>query len=175
MRQRRARGAPLSGDDLHVLAEEQAALRRVATLVARGAAPDEVLAAVLEEVGRLPTLLFITNETYVPVSLNNQFHVDVQFTTADLLLSMDLFKTRVIKPMMATVANRIDSDGAYFGYQNTAASFGTPGVSPSSYLTFANANALLDSEECPTDGERVCLLDPFSAQQSTSKSDPELN
>ena len=52
-----------------------------------------------------------TNETYMPVTLRNQFHVDVQFTTADLLLSMDLFKTRVLKPMMATVANRIDSDG----------------------------------------------------------------
>jgi signal transduction histidine kinase len=35
------------------LAEEQAALRRVATLVARGAAPDKVFAAVDEEVGRL--------------------------------------------------------------------------------------------------------------------------
>jgi signal transduction histidine kinase len=35
------------------VAEEQAALRRVATLVARGAAPEEVFAAVTEEVGRL--------------------------------------------------------------------------------------------------------------------------
>jgi signal transduction histidine kinase len=35
------------------LAEEQAALRRVATLVARGALPQEVFAAVTEEVGRL--------------------------------------------------------------------------------------------------------------------------
>jgi signal transduction histidine kinase len=35
------------------LAEEQAALRRVATLVARGAPPDEVFAAVSEEAGRL--------------------------------------------------------------------------------------------------------------------------
>jgi signal transduction histidine kinase len=35
------------------LAEEQAALRRVATLVARAAAPEEVFAAVTEEVGRL--------------------------------------------------------------------------------------------------------------------------
>jgi hypothetical protein len=104
-----------------------------------------------------------TNETYIPVTLNYQYHVDVQFTTADLLLSMDLFKTRVLKPMIATVANRIDSDGCYFGYQNTALSVGTPGVSPSAYLTFAQANALLDSEACPSDGERVCLLDPFSA------------
>jgi signal transduction histidine kinase len=35
------------------LAEEQAALRRVATLVARATAPEQVLAAVAEEVGRL--------------------------------------------------------------------------------------------------------------------------
>ena len=35
------------------LAEEQAALRRVATLVARGAASEEVFAAVAEEVGQL--------------------------------------------------------------------------------------------------------------------------
>jgi signal transduction histidine kinase len=35
------------------LAEEQAALRRVATLVARGAPPEELFAAVIEEVARL--------------------------------------------------------------------------------------------------------------------------
>ena len=35
------------------LAEEQAALRRVATLVARGAPPEELFAAVIEEIGRL--------------------------------------------------------------------------------------------------------------------------
>jgi GAF domain-containing protein len=35
------------------LAEEQAALRRVATVVARGAAPEEVFAAITQEVGRL--------------------------------------------------------------------------------------------------------------------------
>src|SRR5258707_963054 len=40
-------------DELGRVAEEQAALRRVATLVARGVAPEEVFAAVPEEVGRL--------------------------------------------------------------------------------------------------------------------------
>ena len=38
---------------LHQLAEEQAALRRVATLVAGASSPEEVMAAVAEEVGRL--------------------------------------------------------------------------------------------------------------------------
>src|SRR5690242_10129365 len=36
-----------------LVADEQAALRRVATLVAGGAPPDEVFAAVTEEVGQL--------------------------------------------------------------------------------------------------------------------------
>ncbi|MDX6211307.1 MAG: hypothetical protein QOF82_394 [Frankiales bacterium] len=40
--------------ELRGFAEEQAALRRVATLVARAPAPEEVFAAVAEEVGRLP-------------------------------------------------------------------------------------------------------------------------
>src|SRR5262249_1121403 len=40
-------------DSLRLLAEEQAALSRVATLVARGVQPEEVFAAVAEEVGRL--------------------------------------------------------------------------------------------------------------------------
>jgi signal transduction histidine kinase len=43
----------VGSEELRVLAEEQAALRRVATLVARGTRPEEVFAAVLEEVGRL--------------------------------------------------------------------------------------------------------------------------
>jgi signal transduction histidine kinase len=43
----------LTADDLRVLAGEQAALRRVATMVARGVTPEEVFAAVAEEIGHL--------------------------------------------------------------------------------------------------------------------------
>ncbi|MEN3312516.1 MAG: hypothetical protein V7645_1845, partial [Actinomycetota bacterium] len=39
-----------------MLAEEQAALRRVATLVARGVPPTEIFAAVAEEIGRLVSI-----------------------------------------------------------------------------------------------------------------------
>jgi GAF domain-containing protein len=42
-----------SREELRVLAEEQAALRRVATLVARGMPPAEVFAAVAQEVGHI--------------------------------------------------------------------------------------------------------------------------
>jgi signal transduction histidine kinase len=56
----------LSGEELRVLAEEQAALRRVATLVARGAPQEEVFAAVVEEVGRLLTVDFADMGRYEP-------------------------------------------------------------------------------------------------------------
>jgi signal transduction histidine kinase len=46
-------GASLTGQELGELAEEHAALRRVATLVASGVPPEEVFAAVTAEVGRL--------------------------------------------------------------------------------------------------------------------------
>jgi signal transduction histidine kinase len=48
------------------LAEEQASLRRVATLVARGPAPQEVFAAVAEEVGRLLAVDFTILVRYDP-------------------------------------------------------------------------------------------------------------
>jgi GAF domain-containing protein len=48
------------------LAEEQAALRRVATLVARGAAPEEVFAAVAEEVGQLLPVDMVNMCRYEP-------------------------------------------------------------------------------------------------------------
>src|SRR5580704_1262606 len=55
-------GGPLPGPDPYAefrrIAGEQAALRRVATLVAQGARPEQVFAAVAEEAGRLLTADF---------------------------------------------------------------------------------------------------------------------
>lgn len=108
-----------------------------------------------------------TNETYVPVTLTSQFHVDVQFTTADLALAMDMFKKRVLSKMIAAVANRVDSDTYQHMYQNTAASVGTPGVSPASYLLFAQAKAQLRNEAAPADDDYYCVLDPLSMAVAT--------
>src|SRR5580698_10529455 len=74
-----------------------------------------------------------TFETYLQVVLNYQFHVDVQFTTQDLALSMDMFKKRILRPQIAAVANRIDADTIQFCTLNTATAVGTPGVQPASF------------------------------------------
>jgi signal transduction histidine kinase len=57
----------LGGDELRALAEEQAALRRIATLVARGVPPQEVFAAVAEEAGELLSVEFAALGRYDPV------------------------------------------------------------------------------------------------------------
>lgn len=103
-----------------------------------------------------------TNETYIPVTLSTQFHVDVQFTTADMATSIDLFKERILNPVIATVANKIDRDGTSFAYQNTANAVGTPGVALSTSLTALTAGAILDAEAFPRDGTRVLIMDPFA-------------
>lgn len=103
-----------------------------------------------------------TFEQSIPVALNYQFHVDIQFTTQDLALSMDMFKKRVLRPQIATVANRVDSDTAQYAYLNTATSVGTPGVSPNSLKLFTDARAILAAEACPREGEKNAVLDPIS-------------
>ena len=56
----------MTGAGLLGLAEEQAALRRVATLVARGTPPEEVFASVTEEVARLFPTDWTVMCRYVP-------------------------------------------------------------------------------------------------------------
>jgi hypothetical protein len=109
-----------------------------------------------------------TNESSTPLSLNYQFHVDVQFTTQDLALSMDQFKKRVIRPQIATVANNVDSNTALFCTLNTATVIGTFGTAPASYKIFTDARANLASEACPPDGEKNLVLDPYTMSASTN-------
>jgi signal transduction histidine kinase len=53
-------------DQLARLADEQAALRRVATLVARGTSPEELFAAVVDEVGRVFPVELVALGRYEP-------------------------------------------------------------------------------------------------------------
>lgn len=85
-------------------------------------------------------------EQYVPLSVLYQYHVDIQFNTINMVLDIDEFEDRFIHPACKTVANRLDSDGSYFGFQNTANLLGTFGTPPASYLPFALARAILISE-----------------------------
>ena len=93
--------------------------------------------------------------------------MDVQFTTQDLALSMDMFKKRILRPQIAAVANRIDSDTAQYAYLNTSTTLGQFGSSPASFKIFSDARAYLAAEACPTEGEKNCVLDPVSMSAVT--------
>lgn len=107
-------------------------------------------------------------ESSVPVVLGDtsnygdQFHVDTQFTTQDLALSMDAFSDRVIKPAVAAIANKIDRDGLSMAKNTVANIVGTPGTAPTDLGTYLTAAAYMDSEGTPRDGRRSVVIEPFS-------------
>ena len=103
-----------------------------------------------------------STENYVPVSILYQFHVDMQFNTINFELDIDDFSHRFIDPACAAVANRIDSDVAYFAFQNTANRFGTPGTTPVSFKTFSDARAVLASEGMPKGMMPSAILHPLA-------------
>lgn len=98
-------------------------------------------------------------ETYVPLTLSTQFGVDVQFTSADLHLSMDDFSQRFLTPALAVVANKIDRDGLTLASQvyNTV---GTPGTTPATLLPYLQAGAAMDFMAAPRDELRSVVCDP---------------
>lgn len=112
-------------------------------------------------VGRSGTALAVEDhtETSVPLVLNTQFGVDVQFTSKELLLSIDDFSKRILEPAMATVANKIDSDGLAL-YADVYNSVGTPGTTPNALLTYLQAGAKMDYEATPRDKMRSLVLEP---------------
>ena len=103
------------------------------------------------------------NETSVPVTLSTQFHVDTQFTTQDLALSLDMFSDRVLKPAVAAIANKIDRDGLVMATANTANIVGVAGTPPTGLITYLTGAAYLDSEGAPRDGRRSCIVEPFTS------------
>jgi P22 coat protein - gene protein 5 len=103
------------------------------------------------------------NETSIPVTLSTQFHVDTQFTTQDLALSLDMFSDRVLKPAIAAIANKVDRDGLAMATLQTANIVGTAGTPPTGLITYLTAGAYLDSEGAPRDGRRSCIVEPFTS------------
>lgn len=100
-------------------------------------------------------------ETQVPLVLDKQFHVGLQFSSADLALSIDEYSKRILAPVIATLANKID----YFMtgcYVDVAQYVGAPGTVPTALLTYLQAGQKLDESSTPMDDMRTMLLNPAS-------------
>ena len=119
-------------------------------------------------VGRTGPALQIESavETYVPLTLDTQFGVDMAFTTQDLTLNISDFSDRFIKPAVAAIANKIDYDGLQQFY-NIFNMVSTPGQLTDGATTQAEATASilaararLNQMAAPVDEERHFVVDP---------------
>lgn len=115
-------------------------------------------------IGRTGAALAVEDhtETSVPLQLTTQFGVDVNFTTSDWTLKLDDVSNRIIKPAMATIANKIDRDGL-LEYKNVYNAVGTVATTPSTLRVFLDAGAKLDYEAAPRDGQRSVVIDPVAS------------
>lgn len=113
-------------------------------------------------VGRLGQALSLEDsiETQVPLVMDTQFGVDIQFSSADLALSIDDFSNRFLKPAVATVANKMDADVTAL-YNQLWNVVGTPGTTPNALLTYLLAGVALDNNACPADDLRSMFLTPL--------------
>ena len=78
----------------------------------------------------------------------SQKHIGVNFTSAELTLSLDDFADRVLKPRISQLAASIDADvcNAYKGIANAV---GTPGTTPSTSLVMLQANQKMNEFAAP--------------------------
>lgn len=100
-------------------------------------------------------------ETQVPVSLTTQDHVDFQFSSADLKLSIDDFGDRFINPAVSALANKIDYNGLQLYKQvYNSVQGGPPVITPTALLTYLMAGVALDNNAAPMDEQRHLVITP---------------
>jgi len=98
------------------------------------------------------------NEPSTSITISNQKHVDFQFTSQDLTLTIEEFSERYLKPAMAELANQIDYD-VLTNYQSVPNLVGTPGTVPNSFASLAAVGQRMDEGGTPQEG-RVLILNP---------------
>lgn len=102
----------------------------------------------------------------VPVTLTKTATIAVKLTAKERTLSFDRLSEDVIKPAMIKLKDEIEMSIAsqYYRFYNFS---GTPGTVPSTFLSLANAGALMDDLAIPMSG-RVAL---HSSQASANLAD----
>lgn len=104
-------------------------------------------------------------ETYVSLPVTNQKGVDLDFTSAEFTLSIDNFSTRFLRPAMAVLASTVDYDALEMTL-DVYNSVGSPGTTPATYQVWGDANAKLDDNLAPRDGNRTAVLNPIAMSRT---------
>lgn len=101
-----------------------------------------------------------TTEQTTALVVATQKHVPVQFYSSELTLSLDDFSSRILKPAMSVLASTVAADVATACASGFSNYVGTPGATPTSFLTYAQAGERLDWQTAPRDGNRKMILNP---------------
>ena len=83
------------------------------------------------------------SEQSTTLTVSSQKHVGINFTTAELALSLDDFAERILTPRVSQLASSVDADVAN-AYKDIYASVGTPGTTPASSLVMLQAQQKLN-------------------------------
>jgi hypothetical protein len=104
------------------------------------------------------------SEPSVSITISNQKHVDFQFTSQDLTLTVEEFSERYLKPGMAALANQVDND-VLANTVSVSNYVGTPGVTPSAFSTSVQlVGQRMDENAAPQDN-RTLVLNPAAYWQ----------
>jgi hypothetical protein len=99
------------------------------------------------------------NEQSTTLTVSTQKHVGMNFSSAELSLSLDDFAERIIKPRVSQLAASVDADVTARAYQAIYHSVGTPGATPSTSLVLLQAQQKLN-EMAATSGMRYATVNP---------------
>ena len=83
------------------------------------------------------------NEQFTTLTVSNQKHIGVQFSSAELTMQLDDFAERVLKPRVSQLASSVDADVAN-AYNQIYQSVGTPGTTPATALVLLQAHQKLN-------------------------------
>lgn len=106
-------------------------------------------------------------QTSVPVVLDTQSNIAVEFSSADLTLSLNSFSTDVLMPAVRKLAAQIDFNGISTMYKHVYNQVGTPGTAISSVETFYDAMAKLQDNLAGTD-DLLILADQRTLNKASS-------
>jgi len=97
-------------------------------------------------------------EPSTSISISTQAHVDFQFSSQELTLTIEEYSERYCKPAAETLANTIDTSVLAL-WNQFSNEVGTPGTPPNSFASIAAVGQRLDENAAPQDG-RVLILNP---------------
>ena len=98
------------------------------------------------------------NEQFTTLTVSNQKHIGVNFTSAELTMQLDDFAERVLKPRISQLASSIDADVAN-SYKYIGNTVGTPGTVPATSAVLLAAQQKLN-ENAAVMNPRYATVNP---------------